>query len=142
VNEEAAAQDYLVSYLGGDATLSGLLEGGVYLRSTPETALTPLVKIDRQEGNDLYVVGLHRIWADLLFLVRGVAEHQGSESPDWSTVRAIGDRIDELLHDHEAITSELQVHSFREESWTDETIESGDYYLHCGGMYRVRARAV
>jgi hypothetical protein len=142
VNEEAAAQDYLVEYLEADPTLADLLEGGVWLRSVAESARFPVVKIDKQEASDLMVVGLHRVWADLLFLVRGVVHWKGSGQPDWTQARAIGDQLDTLLHDHEAITAELQVHSFREESWTDETIETGDLYLHCGGMYRMRARAV
>ncbi len=141
VNEEAAAQQYLLDYLGADATLAGLLGSGVWLRSVPQTAAFPAVKIDRQDASDLMVVGLHRIWADLSFLVRGIVHWKGSGQPDWTDVRAIGDRLDTLLHDHEAVTAELQVHSFREESMTDETLEP-DLFLHCGGIYRVRARAL
>lgn len=142
VNEEAAAQDYLLAYLGADTTLTSLLESGVWLRSVPQTARFPAVKIDRQDASDLMVVGLSRVWADLTFLVRGIVHWTGSGQPDWTGVRAIGDRIDALLHDHEAATAELQVHSFREETFTDETVEGGDLFLHCGGTYRVRARAV
>jgi hypothetical protein len=142
VNEEAAAVDYLVTYLGADATLSSLVNG-VWTRSVPQSAPMPAVKIDRLDADDVYVIGLHRVWDDLTFLVRGTAEHQGGSEPqDWSEVRAIGDRIDELLHDHEVLTSELQMHAFREESFTDETIEGGKLYLHVGGIYRLRASAV
>jgi hypothetical protein len=142
VNEEAAAQQYLLDYLGADSTLTGLLESGVWLRSVPQSARFPVVKIDRQDADDLYVVGLHRVWSNLSFLVRGIIHWEGSGQPDWTDVRAIGDRLDALLHDHEAVTSELQVHSFREEPFSDETVESGDLFLHVGGIYRVRARAV
>jgi hypothetical protein len=31
------------------------------------------------------------------------------------------------------------VHSFREESITDEAIEGGDLFLHAGGIHRSRA---
>lgn len=142
INEEAAAQQYLLDYLGADTTLAALLEGGVWLRSVPESEPFPVVKIDRQSGDDLHVVGLHRVWADLTFLVRGIVHWRQGGQPDWTDARAIGDRIDTLLHNHEAVTSELQVHSFRDEPWTDETIESGDLFLHVGGIYRLRARAV
>jgi hypothetical protein len=141
VNEEAACQDYLRAYLEADTTLVAMLEGGVWLRSVPKTARYPVIKIDRADAADLMVVGLHRVWADLSFLVRGIVHWTGSVQPDWTTVRAIGDRIDTLLHEHEATTSELEVHAFREESFTDETLEP-DLFLHVGGIYRVRARAV
>jgi hypothetical protein len=142
VNEEAACQQYLLDYLGADSTLNALLESGVWLRSVPQSARFPVVKIDRQDAEDLYVVGLHRVWSNLSFLVRGIIHWEGSGQPDWTDVRAIGDRLDALLHDHEAVTSELQVHSFREEPFSDESVESGDLFLHVGGIYRVRARAV
>ena len=142
INEEAAAQQWLLDYLGADATLTGLLEGGIWLRSVPQSEPFPVVKIDRLSASDLYVIGLHRIWDDLTFHVRGIVHWRGGGQPDWTDARAIGNRIDTLLHAHEAVTSELQVHSFREESMTDETIESGDLFLHVGGIYRLRARAV
>jgi len=143
VNEEAAAQDYLVTYLSADSTLAGLVNG-VWTRSVPQSAAMPAVKIDRLSADDLYAIGLYRVWDDLTFLVRGTAENQtgGGESEDWTEVRAIADRLDTLLHKHEEVTSELQVHSFREESYTDETIEGGKLYLHAGGIYRLRAHAV
>ena len=141
MNEEAAAQDYLVNYLGTDSAMMDLVNG-VYLRSTPATARFPVVKIDRMEADDNMVIGLHRVWNDLLFLVRGIVEWDSPDPQDWTDPRAIGDRLDVLLHDHEETTAELEVHSFREESWTDETVEGGKLFLHVGGMYRLRARAV
>lgn len=142
MNEEAAAQDYVRSLLENDATLSGLLEGGVWTRSVSESAPFPVIKIDRQEAHDLYVISLYRVWADLLFYVRGIVHWRGSGQPDWTDARAIGDRIDTVLHKHEGQNTEIQVHAFREESFTDETIEGGDLFLHVGGMYRVRAHAL
>lgn len=141
MNEGAAAQQYLVDYLTADATLAAMLGGGVWTDTVPQTASFPIVKVVRQDAADLMVVGLHRVWADLAFLVRGIVHWKGSGHPDWDQVRAIGDRIDTLLHDHEETTAELEVHSFREESFTDETLEP-DLFMHCGGIYRVRARAV
>jgi hypothetical protein len=141
LNEEAGAQQYLLDLLEADAELSDMLGGGVWLRSVAQTARYPVVKIDRQDAADLMVVGLTRVWADLAFLVRGIVHWTGSGQPDWADVRAIADRIDALLHDHEGSNTEVEVHSFREESWTDETLEP-DLYLHAGGIYRVRARGV
>ena len=142
MNEEAAAQDYLVEVLEADTELQAMLNGGVFLRSTPQTARFPVVKIDRQDSDDLMVIGLHRVWADMAFLVRGITHWEGQGRPDWTTVREIGDRIDTLLHDHEGTNTDVEVHAYREEPWTDETVETGDLFLHVGGIYRVRARAV
>lgn len=141
INEQAATQQYLIDYLGADATLSGMLEGGVWSDNVAPSARFPIVKLVPQDGSDLMVVGLHRVWSDMVFLVRGIVHWRGSGHLDWTEVRAIGDRIDTLLHGHEAVTAELQVHSFREEPFVDETLEP-DTFLHCGGLYRVRARAV
>ncbi len=141
MNEAAAAGQYLVDLLEADATL-GSYVNGVWRKSVPQSEPFPVVKIDRLDGEDLMVVGLYRVWADMTFLVRGVVHWRGSGQPDYTTVRAIGDRIDALLHDHEGADASVEVHSFREEPYDDETIESGDLFLHVGGVYRVRAKAV
>jgi len=142
MNEEAACQTYLLDLLTADATLAGLLESGVWLRSVPQSAPFPAVKIDRQDANDVYVVNLFRVWADMTFLIRGIVHWRGSGQPDWSAANAIGDRLDTLLHKHEGQNASIQVHAFREESFTDETIEGGDLFMHVGGIYRVRAHAL
>lgn len=139
MNEEVHAQQYLVDYLTSDETLMGLVND-VWTRSVPQSAPMPAVKIDRLAADDLYVIGLTRVWGDLTYLVRVTVENTGTP-PDWSDVQVIADRIDELLHDHEEVTPTLEVHSFREESFTDETIEGGKLYLHAGGIYRLRASA-
>lgn len=141
INEEAAAQQYLLTLLESDSTLMALVSG-VWLRSVAQNAPMPVVKIDRQDATDLMAVGLARVWADLSFLVRGVYHWRGSGAVDWTDVTAIGDRIDTLLHDHEGTNTTIQVHAFREESFTDETTEGGELFLHCGGIYRVRAHAL
>ena len=141
MNEEAAAQDYLLDYLQADDTLMSMVSG-VYLRSVPEKAPDPLVKVDVLDREDLMVVNLYRVWVDLTVLVRAVIQSRDYGVEDWSEVRLIADRIDELLHKHEASTSEIEVHSFREESFTDETIEDSKLFLHAGGTYRLRAHAL
>jgi hypothetical protein len=142
INEEVAAQTYLLDYLSADSTLMGMLNSGIYLRSTPTTARDPFVKIDKQDAADLMVVGLARVWADLSFLVRGIVKWAGSGSPDWSDVQVISDRLDTLLHDHEGANTSVRVHAFREETFSDETTEGGSLFLHAGGIFRVRAQAI
>jgi hypothetical protein len=139
-NEEVLAQNYLTSYLGADSTLMQLVNS-IWLRAVPDDELDPYVKIDRLDADDVYVIRLHRVWADLTFLVRGITRVRERGAEDWTEVGAIADRLDSLLHAHEEVTSVIEMHSFREESFTDETLEDG-LFLHAGGIYRVRARAV
>ncbi len=128
INEEAACQQYLLNLLEADSTMDGLVQG-VWLRSVPQSEPFPVVKI-------------HRVWNDMTFLVRGIVHWRGSGQPDWTDARAIGDRIDTLLHNKEGQDTTVAVHSFREESHTDEQLEAGDLFLSVGGIYRARARAV
>lgn len=143
MNDETAAQDYLLDYLGTDSTLSSLING-VWLRTVPVSAPMPAVKMDVLSREDLMVVNLFRVWSDMTILVRGTAENKNGfgEAEDWAEVEAIGDRVDALLHKHEANTATIEIHSFREEPYSDETIEDGKLYLHSGGIYRVRAKAL
>jgi hypothetical protein len=141
VNEEVLAQNFLLAYLGADSTLTGFLNGGIRLRAVEKRMRAPFVKIDRMDAHDLMVIGLARVWADLTFLVRGVVHWVGSGQPDWTVSGQIADRLDVLLHDHEGNAGGVFYHSFREETFTDETDEGGNLYLHAGGIYRLRAMA-
>ena len=63
------------------------------------------MKVDRLGSSDLMVIGLHRVWDDLTFLVRAVHHWEGSGAPDWATVNDLAHRVDALLHDHEGRTA-------------------------------------
>jgi hypothetical protein len=142
MNEEVACTIWLRDYLEADATLASLVSG-VWVRSVPQSEPLPVVKIDHQESNDLYTVNLYRVWADLLFLVRGIVHWRGSGQQDWTDAQAIGDRLDVLLHKVEVTSSRLIVTSSREQSYTDEQQDSqGGLLFHCGGFYRIRAHAL
>ena len=86
------------------------------------------------------VIGLHRVWVDTLYHVRGCLHWQDRGRPDRSEVNAIGQRIDELLHDYEGVTSEYQIHSFREDGEPNPEVveDDGELWLQSGGLYRVR----
>jgi hypothetical protein len=141
LNEEALAQDYLVALLEADAELMATANA-VTLSVRWARLPSPFVKVDRLSSSDLMVIGLHRIWDDLTFLVRAVHHWEGSGAPDWTTVNDLAHRVDTLLHDHEGQTADLEIHSFREESFTDALVENGELWLHSGGIYRVRCRSL
>jgi hypothetical protein len=141
VNEEALAQEYLVDLLEADAELMATANAVVVNVRWARLA-SPFVKVDRLGSSDLMVIGLHRVWDDLTFMVRAVHHWTGAVAPDWTTVNDLSHRIDALLHDHEGQTADLEIHSFREESFTDAIVEGGDLWLHSGGIYRVRCRSL
>jgi hypothetical protein len=139
---EDAALDWLVNYLETDSELSGLVNG-VAPNAIWGTLASPFVRVDYLDGDDLVAMGLHRIWGDLTYHVRGVFHWRGTEKPDRTEVNAIGARIDALLHDHEEQTATVAVHSFREEPEPiPSVVENGQLWLQSGGVYRVRAQVL
>jgi hypothetical protein len=107
------------------------------------TTAGPLVRVDRLDGEDLYVIGLYRVWVDTTYHIRVVQQWRGSGRPDRTDVNAAGDRLDELLHDHEAISGDYQFHVFREEPTPSPAVvePGGELWLQSGGIFRVRANA-
>lgn len=140
---EDAITEYLVTYLEADATLMGMLNGGVEPEVIAGTDLGPLVRVDRLDGDDLMVVGPNRVWVDTTYHVRGVMQWRGGGRPDRTTINAIGDRLDTLLHAHEATSGDYQFHMFREEPTPQPAVvePGGELWLQSGGIYRIRANA-
>ena len=142
MNPEDLATDWLVTHLEADAELMGMVNE-IAPNAWWESLASPFVRVDYLDGEDLMVIGLHRIWADCTFHVRGVVHWNGRGQPDRTEVNAIGARLDALLHDNESITATLEIHSFREDPTPmPAVVERGDLWLQSGGVYRVRARAV
>jgi hypothetical protein len=143
VKLEDEIHSWLVSYLASDSELTAMLNGEIAPGTKWDTLPSPYVRFDRLEQLPLVVIGLHRIWMDTLYHVRGVFHWRGGGQPDRSEVNAIGARIDALLHDHEETTATIHVHSFEEEGEPNpEVPEGGDLWLQSGALYRIRASAV
>lgn len=141
---EDALTDWLVSYLEADVTLRGMLNGDVAPEVTWNRNASPFVRVDRLDGEDLMVIGLHRVWVDTQYHVRGVYHWRGSGRPDRTEVNAIGARIDALLHDSEATANGYRIHGFREEPEPNPAVTepNGELWLQSGGLYRLRVSAV
>jgi hypothetical protein len=142
-NPEDLARSYLVSRLEGDSELSGMING-VAPDRVWDTLRSPFVRVDYLDGEDLMVIGLHRIWADTTWHIRGCFHWTGAGQPDRTEVDAIGGRIDALLHAHTNVSATLEMHSFREEPTPipSEVVNGRDLWLQSGGIYRLRARAL
>jgi hypothetical protein len=138
MNEEVMAMEWVRDALEADAELAGSVNTFA-LRSTKTSDPLPYIKIDRLDAHDVMGVGIFRVWNDMTLLVRGI-----TQGPEWTEVKAIANRIDTVLHgarggmNDEVVVEEI----VREETFSEETVESGDLYLHAGGIYRVRAKAL
>jgi hypothetical protein len=146
LNEEVAAQRWLKDKLKADSDLMDMVSGIRY-RSVETTLPTPFVKIDRMDAHDLMVVGMYRIWADLTYLVRAVVKWDGGGDQGWDDVwdqaQTIADRIDVVLHRTSGVDDTVSMGEvWREETFTLETQESGDTYVHAGGIYRCHVMAL
>ena len=142
--EEDALTTWLVEYLEANTELMSLLNGGVNIEVRPTSeGASPFVRVDKLDGDDVIVIGGHRVWADMTYHVRGVEHWRGSGHPDRTEVNAIGARLDALLHWHEATTATHSIHGFREEPEPMPMTTEGDgsLWLQSGGVYRIRAAA-
>lgn len=146
--EEDALTDWLVDYLEADTTLMGMLEGdgtnAVAAEAKWGKLASPFVRVDRLDGTDVMVIGLHRIWTDTHYHVRGAYHWRGSGRPDRTEVNAIGARLDTLLHDVEVTTAAHHIHSFREDAEPMPSVPeaNGELWLQSGGIYRMRVHAL
>jgi hypothetical protein len=142
--EEDALTDWLIDYLEADTTLMSYCNGLVSPDVVWETNVSPFVRVDRLDGTDVMVIGLHRVWADTTYHIRGVYHWRGSGRPDRTDVNAIGARLDTLLHNHEVLTGTWQIHSFREEAEPTPSVfePNGELWLQSGGVYRLRISAL
>jgi hypothetical protein len=143
VTGEDAITEYLVDYLEADSELRNLTNGPVSPEVLERDVRGPLVRLDRLDGEDLYAVGLYRVWVDTTYHIRGVMQWREGGVADRTDINAIGQRLDELLHGHEAISGDYQFHIFREEPTPQPSIleTGGELWLQSGGIYRVRANA-
>ena len=142
--EEDALTSWLVDYLEADTTLMGMCNGSVAPEVIWDSNASPFVRVDRLSGEDLYVIGLTRVWTDTTYHIRGVQHWRGGGRPDRTDVNAIGARLDVLLHKITATTSTHQIHSFREEAEPVPSITeaNGELWLQAGGIYRMRVQAL
>src|SRR5206468_3759520 len=135
--------------LGADTTLMAMLEADIQTQVFGEMTKSPFVRVEYLDGADLMTVGLHQVWADTTYHIRGAFHWKGSGVPDRTDVNAIGARLDTLLHGHTATTTTsdgtatLSLHCFREDPEPNPAVpESDGVWLQSGGIYRVRAQVV
>lgn len=124
------ADAWLYATLDADATLAGLLPGGIHAWPFPGGTVLPAAAFQLVDGIDREVVGNGgvRTVTELEYLVRAVAE--GHSYP-----ASAADRIDLLIHG-QASGDLLACQRLRPFSMS-EPGEGGTEYRHRGGYYRL-----
>jgi len=146
LNEPVAADQWIYSTLKADATLTALIGGSaaprIYNEQAPQgngtTPIYPLIIYQMQSAVDLMWVGPRRVWSDMLYLVRGVAE----TSSYGGNLLTITERIDETLH----ATPNGDTNAYGviwtcvgEQPFRLPEVQGGRNFRHFGRIYRIRA---
>ncbi len=141
MSEINAALRWIDSKLRGSVTLCsyiGVATPRIYdsqvIQTTPAVAL-PYVVYQYQGGSDLMTNGTFRIWANALYLVRGVAVFP------YTNLDAIAVAIDVALHGLGGTIAAGVVHSCtRQQPFEMNETSDGVRYKHLGGIYRIYSK--
>lgn len=105
-------------------------------QSNPEY---PFIVYQVQSAIDYRVVGTYRVWADTLYIVKGI-----NAGADFGTLAPLAEAIDEALtSDSGGAVSSPAGEVFmcvREETFRLSETEEGKTFRHLGGLYRLYAR--
>lgn len=129
-------ETWLQSTLGGDATLSGLVNGAFVSTLAPVGNLDlPCVSWSMFSSRDITAVGGDLIDTDSIYLVKAIVM-----GASWVTAAPIANRIHTLINRATVSfspTSSLTCVRERVHQRPEEV--GGQQYRHLGGMYRIRA---
>ncbi|MDP9352943.1 MAG: hypothetical protein M3P51_15585 [Chloroflexota bacterium] len=131
---DEVAETWLATALGGDATLAGLLPGGVHSHPVPQGVSFPAGAFQQTGTDDLMGVGTTRILSTLEYLVKAITD--GESYPD-----AAAARIDQLLHGKAAPVGTGRVVScVRARTFSLPTSENGKQYRQRGAFYQIQVQ--
>lgn len=144
MSEPLAADQFITTALKADSALAALIGGAtprVYADMAPQgTPATPLpyVLLQMQAATDLMVVGSFRVWTNMLYLCRGLAE-----TNSWGgNLETIASRITAVLHAASGTNVSGVVYSCtREQPFRLVETVDGRVIRHSGGIFRIYAKA-
>lgn len=140
LNESAEADAWLADYLSSDTELMGMATGVFSTFYGYGDDRLPLIRFTQIDSDDTMVLNANRIWSVLGYQVEAVTKGKDSHA----TVRALAQRVDELLHRLQGESSDTifvqEVFRRRPLFWRSN--ESGSEYLHAGGEYEFRVSAL
>lgn len=134
-----AAEQWLGTTLKADAQLTTLVSTRVFNQRRPskDTPFPCVIFQLQAAGDDLLVLGGARVWANMLYLVRGIAEQPSNEG----NLASIANRIDAVLHAKSGTATAGTIWvAVRERPFQMSEIVDGRTFAHLGGLYRIQAR--
>ncbi len=137
MSETARARAWIYTTLMNDPVVLGLVGNRVYHAVAPADAQYPFVIFQlRSGGNDLRGVGMTRIWAEPLYLIKAICKGTSSGS-----IEPVVNAIDAALHGKSGtVTNGVIVECFRERPFELPTDENGTMYMQLGGEYHFRVQ--
>lgn len=136
MSELNAIDRYIFGALTADPTLAGVVGQRVYVDIATPAAAMPYIIFQMQASVDLMPVGPGRIWADCLYLVRGVTE----ATSYGGALKTIADRIDAVLHATAGANVDGTVWAcVRDRPYRLPEVADGRNYRHAGAIFRIYA---
>lgn len=133
--EALAAEEWLYATLQGDATLAAAAPGGVWNTQADEGTPYPFVLFQFMSGIDYAAVGAQRIWTNMIYLVKVIAD-----AADFDSMNAALARIDQLLHRVNGTAADGTVWSCtREQVIRLPDAVAGSQFRQAGGLWRIYA---
>jgi hypothetical protein len=135
--ETSAAERWLVTVLKADAALTAVVGQRVYNTRVPSNGQFPCVLFQLQAAsNDFVALGGVRVWASLVYLVRGIAEQASFEG----NLATIADRIDIVTHAASGTNVAGTVWTcIRERPFQLVEVTEGREFRHLGAILRIQA---
>ena len=134
--ETLVAEQWLYSVLAADSQLAAIVGTRIYAYVAPQGATMPFVVYQNQAGRDVRGVGPLRLMANMLYVVKVVAQ-----TNTFGTLETAANRIDAVLQ--AASGSNVRgtvIACVREQPFSlVESLETGQY-RHLGGIYRLWAK--
>lgn len=134
--ETIVAEQFIATKLRGDPTLVAALANGtagIWTDVLPPDAGYPAVQVLHYTGSDLIHMGNVHIWADLVYIVRGVVTGRS-----FLPLKTIAKRIDAVLSVTSGSTADGEVLGCHRENPFRMVEDDGERsFRYLGGFYRL-----
>ena len=134
--ETLVAEQWLYSVLAADSQLAAIVGTRIYAYVAPQGATMPFVVYQNQAGRDVRGVGPLRLMANLLYVVKVVAQ-----TNSFATLETAANRIDVVLQAASGTNVRGTVIAcVREQPFSLVESTNEGQFRHLGGIYRLWAK--